>query len=70
MRHFYGSGTLSTSGSLVPAPVRTLAHRLAGLEVVFAASLPLTALQAVGTEDGDTVLVHAAAGGVCTSLCR
>ncbi len=59
-----------TYAELVPAPVRTLAHRPAGLDVVAAAGLPLAgltalqALRAVGTGDGDTVLVHAAAGGV------
>lgn len=54
----------------VPAPVRTLAHRPAELDAVRGAGLPLaglTALQslrAVGAGEGDTVLVHAAAGGV------
>jgi NADPH:quinone reductase-like Zn-dependent oxidoreductase len=59
-----------TYSELVPAPVRTLAHRPAGLDAVHGAGLPLaglTALQslrAVGVGEGDTVLVHAAAGGV------
>lgn len=54
----------------VPAPVRTLTHRPAELDAVHGAALPLaglTALQslrAVGVGEGDTVLVHAAAGGV------
>lgn len=55
---------------LVPAPVRTLAHRPAGLDAVHGAALPLAgltalqALRAVGVGEGDAVLVHAAAGGV------
>lgn len=59
-----------TYADFVPAPVRTLAHRPAGLDPVHGAGLPLaglTALQslrAVGVGEGDTVLVHAAAGGV------
>lgn len=59
-----------TYAALVAAPVRTLAHRPAGLDTTAAAGLPLVgltalqALRAVGTGVGDTVLVHAAAGGV------
>ncbi|MQA15879.1 MAG: zinc-binding dehydrogenase [Pseudonocardiaceae bacterium] len=59
-----------TYAELVPAPVRTLAHRPDGLDATHGAGLPLaglTALQslrAVGVGEGDTVLVHAAAGGV------
>lgn len=59
-----------TYADLVPAPVRTLAHRPAGLDVTAAAGLPLAgltalqALRAVGTGPGNSVLVHAAAGGV------
>lgn len=59
-----------TYAELVPAPVRTLAHRPAGLDALHGAGLPLAgltalqALRAVGAGEGDTVLVHAAAGGV------
>ena len=59
-----------TYAELVAAPVRTLAHRPPGLEVVTAAALPLAgltalqALRATGAGPGDTVLVHAASGGV------
>lgn len=58
-----------TYAELVAAPVRTLARKPAALDWAQAGGLPLaglTALQslrAVGA-DGDTVLVHAAAGGV------
>ncbi|NHC12911.1 NADP-dependent oxidoreductase [Motilibacter deserti] len=62
-----------TFAELVPAPVRTLAKApTAGTGLVEAAGLPLaglTALQslrAAGVGKGDTVLVHAAAGGVGT----
>ncbi len=59
-----------TYAELVAAPVRTLAHRPPGLDIVTAGALPLvglTALQALRAADtgqGDTVLVHAASGGV------
>ncbi|MFE6746059.1 NADP-dependent oxidoreductase [Kitasatospora purpeofusca] len=59
-----------TYAELVAAPVRTLARKPAALDWAQAGGLPLaglTALQslrAVGTGPGDTVLVHAAAGGV------
>ncbi|MFD7924124.1 NADP-dependent oxidoreductase [Streptomyces sp. NPDC059740] len=59
-----------TYAELVAAPVRTLARRPASLGWREAAALPLaglTALQSldrVGVRDGDTVLVHAASGGV------
>ncbi|KOG66516.1 alcohol dehydrogenase [Streptomyces griseoflavus] len=59
-----------TFAELVAAPVRTLARKPAALDWQQAAGLPLaglTALQAldrVGATKGETVLVHAAAGGV------
>ncbi|MFF2656732.1 NADP-dependent oxidoreductase [Kitasatospora sp. NPDC058032] len=59
-----------TYAELVAAPVRTLARRPAALDWAQAGGLPLaglTALQglrAVCVGAGDTVLVHAAAGGV------
>ena len=59
-----------TYAELVPAPLRTLAHRPPELDLTQAAGLPLTgltalqALLAAGTHEGDTVLVYAAAGGV------
>ncbi|MEV5594560.1 NADP-dependent oxidoreductase [Streptomyces sp. NPDC052496] len=59
-----------TFAELVSAPVRTLARKPAALSWQQAAGLPLaglTALQAmdrIGVTKGDTVLVHAAAGGV------
>ncbi|MFH8344414.1 NADP-dependent oxidoreductase [Streptomyces sp. NPDC018045] len=59
-----------TFAELVAAPVRTLARRPAALSWQQAAGLPLaglTALQALdrlGVTKGETVLVHAAAGGV------
>ncbi|MFD7664024.1 NADP-dependent oxidoreductase [Streptomyces sp. NPDC059788] len=59
-----------TFAELVAAPVRTLARRPAALSWQQAAGLPLaglTALQSldrVGVTKGETVLVHAAAGGV------
>ena len=59
-----------TYAELLAAPERTLAHKPKSLDFVHAAALPLaglTALQtlrAVGVSPGDTVLVHAAAGGV------
>jgi NADPH2:quinone reductase len=62
-----GGGTLA---ELVSVPVRTAAHKPAGVSFVEAAALPLaglTALQSVrraGVTAGQSVLVHAAAGGV------
>ncbi|MGP8297731.1 NADP-dependent oxidoreductase [Streptomyces inhibens] len=59
-----------TFAELVAAPVRTLAHKPAGLSWQQAAGLPLAGLTAyraikrVGTKAGETALVHAAAGGV------
>ncbi|MFE7192439.1 NADP-dependent oxidoreductase [Kitasatospora sp. NPDC057541] len=59
-----------TYAELVAAPVRTLARRPAALDWAQAGGLPLAgltalqALRAVGVGAGDTVLVHAAAGGV------
>ncbi|RKT79713.1 NADPH:quinone reductase-like Zn-dependent oxidoreductase [Terracoccus luteus] len=55
---------------LVAAPVRTVAKKPAALDWHQAAGLPLAGLTAyqlltrLGTKSGDTVLVHAAAGGV------
>ncbi|WP_181188140.1 NADP-dependent oxidoreductase [Actinopolyspora mortivallis] len=59
-----------TYAELVAAPDRTLAHKPASVDFPEAAGLPLaglTALQmlrAVGVGEQDSVLVHAAAGGV------
>ncbi|WP_406206460.1 NADP-dependent oxidoreductase [Streptomyces decoyicus] len=59
-----------TFAELVAAPVRTLARKPASLSWQQAAGLPLAgltayqALKRVGTKAGETVLVHAAAGGV------
>ncbi|WP_327676428.1 NADP-dependent oxidoreductase [Kitasatospora sp. NBC_00458] len=59
-----------TYAELVSAPVRTLARKPAALDWAQAGGLPLAgltalqALRAVGVGAGDTVLVHAAAGGV------
>ncbi|GAA2832029.1 NADP-dependent oxidoreductase [Kitasatospora sp. CM 4170] len=59
-----------TYAELVAAPVRTLAHRPAALDWAQSGGLPLAgltalqALRAVRVGAGDTVLVHAAAGGV------
>ncbi|MFG2141157.1 NADP-dependent oxidoreductase [Streptomyces sp. NPDC048650] len=59
-----------TFAELVAAPVRTLARKPASLSWQQAAGLPLAGLTAyqslerVGTKQGETVLVHAAAGGV------
>ncbi|WP_092600583.1 NADP-dependent oxidoreductase [Actinopolyspora xinjiangensis] len=59
-----------TYAELVAAPERTLAHKPRSVDFAQAAGLPLaglTALQmlrAVDTGSGDSVLVHAAAGGV------
>lgn len=59
-----------TYAELVAAPVRTLAHKPASLDWRQAAGVPLaglTALQSlarIGVTRGDTVLVHAASGGV------
>ncbi|CAL9555561.1 2-haloacrylate reductase [Streptomyces sp. enrichment culture] len=59
-----------TYAELVAAPVRTLARKPAALSWQQAAGLPLAGLTAyqslkrLGVGEGDTVLVHAAAGGV------
>lgn len=59
-----------TLAELVAVPVRTAAHKPPSVSFEDAAALPLaglTALQSVrrsGLKSGDTVLVHAAAGGV------
>ncbi|MGN6243551.1 MAG: NADP-dependent oxidoreductase [Motilibacteraceae bacterium] len=59
-----------TYAELVAAPIRTVARKPASLSMPEAAGVPLaglTALQAlrrVGVGSGDTVLVHAASGGV------
>lgn len=59
-----------TYAEQVSASARHLAHKPAGVSFEVAAALPLaglTALQsldAVGVKEGETVLVHAAAGGV------
>ncbi|MBY8880315.1 NADP-dependent oxidoreductase [Actinacidiphila acidipaludis] len=59
-----------TYAELVAAPVRTLARKPAGLDWEQAAAVPLAGLTAyqcldrIGVTRGDTVLVHAAAGGV------
>ncbi|WP_405407950.1 NADP-dependent oxidoreductase [Streptomyces decoyicus] len=59
-----------TYAELVAAPVRTLARKPASLSWQQAAGLPLAgltayqALKRVGAKAGETVLVHAAAGGV------
>ncbi|MBD8059270.1 NADP-dependent oxidoreductase [Cellulomonas sp. JH27-2] len=59
-----------TFAELVAAPVRTIAHKPASLNFEEAAAVPLAALTAfqtierTGVRDGQTVLVHAAAGGV------
>lgn len=61
------SGTLA---ELVAVPVRTAARKPAAVSFEDAAALPLTGLTALqsirrsGLREGDTVLVHAAAGGV------
>lgn len=62
-----GGGTLA---ELVSVPVRTAARKPAGVSFEDAAALPLaglTALQSIrraGVQSGQTVLIHAAAGGV------
>ena len=59
-----------TFAELVAAPVRTVARKPKSLDWHQAAGLPLAGLTAyqllnrLGTSKGDTVLVHAAAGGV------
>lgn len=59
-----------TYAELVPAPERVLADKPVGASWPEAGGLPLAgltayqALLAIGVTDGDTVLVHAAAGGV------
>lgn len=60
-----------TYAELVAAPVRTLARKPAALDWAQAGGLPLAGLtayqalvKALGVQSGETVLVHAAAGGV------
>ncbi|WP_275002918.1 NADP-dependent oxidoreductase [Promicromonospora iranensis] len=59
-----------TFAELVAAPVRTLARKPASLSFEEAAAVPLAgltayqAIQRAGVTEGQTVLVHAAAGGV------
>lgn len=59
-----------TTAELVAAPVRTLARKPATASFEEAAAVPLAGLTAyqalhrLGVGDGDTVLIHAAAGGV------
>jgi NADPH2:quinone reductase len=59
-----------TTAELVAAPVRTLAHKPRTASFEEAAAVPLAgltayqALRRLGVGEGDTVLVHAAAGGV------
>jgi NADPH:quinone reductase-like Zn-dependent oxidoreductase len=59
-----------TFAELVTAPVRTVARKPTSLDWNQAAGLPLAGLTAyqllhrLGTTSGDTVLIHAAAGGV------
>ncbi len=66
-KDFVHGGTMA---ELVEVPVRTAAHKPAGLGFEEAAALPLTGLTALqsvrrsGLTAGSTVLVHAAAGGV------
>ncbi len=61
-----------TYAELVSAPLRTLAHAPRDLDLVHAAGLPLAgltayqALAAVKVTGGETLLVHAGAGGVGT----
>lgn len=68
-----------TFAELVSAPVRTMARKPAALSWDQAASLPLAGLTAyqlltrLNVHEGDTVLIHAAAGGVgsfATQLAR
>ena len=59
-----------TFAELVAAPVRTVARKPKSLDWHQAAALPLAGLTAyqlltrLDTKEGDTVLIHAAAGGV------
>ncbi|EYR64572.1 alcohol dehydrogenase [Actinotalea ferrariae CF5-4] len=59
-----------TTAELVAAPVRTLAHKPQTASFEEAAAIPLAGLTAyqalhrLGVTEGDTVLIHAAAGGV------
>ncbi|MFC9220760.1 NADP-dependent oxidoreductase [Streptomyces hygroscopicus] len=61
-----------TYAELVSAPARTLARKPASLDWLHAACLPLNGLTAyqaikrIGIGEGDTVLIHGAAGGVGT----
>ena len=66
-KDFVQGGTLA---ELVEVPVRTAAHKPAGLSFEEAAALPLTGLTALqtvrrsGLGAGSTVLIHGASGGV------
>jgi NADPH2:quinone reductase len=66
-KDFVQGGTLA---ELVEVPVRTAAHKPAGLSFEAAAALPLTGLTALqtvrrsGLGAGSTVLIHGASGGV------
>ncbi|WP_460532606.1 NADP-dependent oxidoreductase [Flindersiella endophytica] len=59
-----------TKAELVPAPVRTLAHKPRSASWAEAGGLPLSGLTALrsiyrlGIKPGETVLIHGAAGGV------
>lgn len=60
-----------TAAELVPAPQRTVTSKPESLSVEEAAAVPLAGLtayqsvvEALGVQDGDRLLVHAAAGGV------
>lgn len=75
-KDFVGGGTVA---ELVSVPVRTAAHKPSGVSFEEAAALPLaglTALQSIrraGVSAGQTVLIHAAGGGVgsfATQLAR
>ncbi|MGV8909386.1 MAG: NADP-dependent oxidoreductase [Propionicimonas sp.] len=72
-KDFVQGGTLA---ELVEVPVRTAAHKPAGLGFEEAAALPLTGLTALqtvrrsGLGAGSTVLIHAAAGGVGSFACQ
>lgn len=69
----YARADVVEHGSLaefMPVPVRTATHKPDGLSFEQAAALPLTGLTALqaldraGVRDGQTVLIHGAAGGV------
>lgn len=67
-----GFRTLGSAAELVTAPAAQVVHKPAEVPWVVAGALSAsgqtahTALQALGVGEGDTVLVHAAAGGVGT----